>query len=291
MRGIRFREYLSLVKFSHTVFALPFAVIGYFAGRQASGEPLDGWLPALVLGCMVFARSAAMAFNRWADRRIDQKNPRTREREIPAGIITPGAALTFVVLSCLGFILCTWFINRLCFYLSPLALLIILGYSYTKRFTALSHFVLGLGLSMAPTGAYLAVTGQFALLPLLYSGLVLFWVGGFDILYALQDRDFDRQEGLHSLPVLLGVKGSLILSALAHGAGVIFLVLAGISEPHRWIFWAGVAVFVVLMIYQHLIVRPGNLSRINQAFAVVNGFAGILLSLFYVADWAFKIVS
>lgn len=160
----------------------------------------------LVILCMVFARSAAMAFNRYLDRQFDAKNPRTAIREIPAGVITPKNALMFTIISCVLFIICTWFINPICFYLSPVALFVILFYSYTKRFTALCHLVLGVGLSLAPIGAYLAVTGAFALLPVLFSFTVLFWVSGFDIIYALQDEEFDRSNELHSIPAAVGKK-------------------------------------------------------------------------------------
>jgi 4-hydroxybenzoate polyprenyltransferase len=222
----RFRNYLSFVKFSHTIFALPFAVIGFFLGTQQPQFDFSWVLLLLVLLCMLFARSAAMGFNRWADREIDRKNPRTGQREIPRGAISPRAALIFVIACSIAFVACTWFINFLCFCLSPVALFVILGYSYTKRFTSLSHFVLGLGLSLAPIGAYLAVTGRFDILPLLYSGLVFFWVAGFDIIYSLQDKDFDKKEGLRSIPARLGVKKSLIVSALSHLLCVALLLLA-----------------------------------------------------------------
>lgn len=291
MRPLNFKNYLSLVKFSHTVFALPFALIGFFIGWEHSRDSFNPVLLLLVLGCMLFARSAAMGFNRWADRDIDGKNPRTRDREIPAGKISPASAMIFVLISCAGFIVCTWFINPLCFFLSPVALIIILGYSYTKRFTALSHFVLGLGLSIAPTGAYLAVAGHFSVLPLLYSGLVLFWVAGFDILYSLQDKDFDRNEGLKSIPAFLNVKNSLILSSIIHAFSLGFLLFAGLYGHQGWFFWTGAVIFSVLLVYQHLIVSPRNLTRINQAFAVTNGFAGVLLALFYGLDLVAKLYS
>src|ERR1041385_3967632 len=181
------------MKFSHTVFALPFAIIGFCLAIY-SGKAIFSWEKLfLVIGCMVFARSAAMAFNRYIDREFDAKNQRTAVREIPSGIITPGSALFFVIASSLLFITATFFINPICFYLSPVALLVVLGYSYTKRFTPLCHLILGIGLSLAPIGAYLAATGHFALQPLLFSFAVLFWVSGFDIIYALQDETFDRE--------------------------------------------------------------------------------------------------
>ncbi|RME06912.1 MAG: 4-hydroxybenzoate octaprenyltransferase, partial [Bacteroidetes bacterium] len=186
------KKYLSLVKFAHTVFAMPFALLGYFLAVQLPDRHFDWKLLLLVVLCMVFARNAAMAFNRYLDRNIDKANPRTATREIPAGVISPQSALWFVILNAAGFIATTWFINSLCFLLSPVALLVILGYSFTKRFSALCHLVLGMGLALAPVGAYIAVTGSFATLPVLYGFAVLFWVSGFDIIYALQDDEFDR---------------------------------------------------------------------------------------------------
>ncbi|HEY4800588.1 MAG TPA: UbiA-like polyprenyltransferase, partial [Bacteroidia bacterium] len=210
-----FKNYLSLIKFSHTLFALPFAVIGFFLATHSNSSLINNpehhgalKLFVLVLLCMIFARSAAMAFNRWTDQKFDGENIRTKVREIPSGIISSQNAFTFVVINCILFVATTFFINRICFYLSPVAVAVILGYSYTKRFTPLCHFILGLGLSLAPIGAFLAVTGEFKWLPLLYSFIVLFWVSGFDIIYALQDEEFDRSKNLKSIPVLLGKKNA-----------------------------------------------------------------------------------
>jgi 4-hydroxybenzoate polyprenyltransferase len=204
MPKITVLNYLSLVKFSHTVFALPFAIVGYFTAVKMTGTEFEWQLFAKVILCMVFARNAAMAFNRYADRNFDKMNPRTFVREIPAGVISANAALFFVTINVVLFITTTWFINDLCFYLSPVAMLVILGYSLTKRFTALCHFVLGIGLSLAPIGAFLAVSGYFHIVPALFSLAILFWVGGFDIIYALQDDDFDKSQKLRSIPVILG---------------------------------------------------------------------------------------
>src|SRR6185437_284647 len=230
------RNYLSLIRFSHTIFAMPFAMIGFFLGlRDKPSYGVGQWnLPRelgwgwdfrtwwelyrvprvfiLVILCMIFARSAAMAFNRWLDVKFDALNPRTAVREIPRGIISKSSALRFVVFNCLAFIVCTWFINFLCFALSFVALAVVLGYSYTKRFTPWCHLVLGLGLSLAPIGAYLAVTGRFALLPLLFSLAVICWVSGFDIIYALQDEEFDRSQQLYSMPSWLGKARALRVS-------------------------------------------------------------------------------
>ncbi len=280
----RITDYFSLIKFSHTVFALPFALIGFLLGARELAFRFDPLLPVLVLLCMVFARSAAMAFNRWADRHIDAQNSRTVNREIPSGVISSRAALAFTVACCVLFIACTWFINDICFYLSPVALVIVLGYSYTKRFTALSHLVLGLGLSLAPIGAYLAVTGHFRLLPLLFSVSVLAWVSGFDIIYALQDIEFDRSQKLKSIPARLGIRNSLRTSSLLHMVASGVLLLASFYGNLGWIYLCGWGVFSLLLVYQHRIVSEHDLSRVNVAFFKTNGMAGILFAGFVVAD-------
>nr|WP_262915245.1 UbiA-like polyprenyltransferase [Niabella ginsengisoli] len=200
----------------------------------------------MVILCMIFARSAAMAFNRYLDRSFDAKNPRTAVREIPAGLLKAERVLWFTINSIL-FITCTYFINPICFYLSPIALAVVLGYSYTKRFTPLCHLVLGLGLSLAPIGAYLAVTGSFDLLPVLFSFAVIFWVSGFDIIYALQDEDFDRNNKLYSIPSVLGKKRALHVSELLHLLSIICVVIAGIKGQFGWLYWGGVTVFVSIL--------------------------------------------
>lgn len=283
------KQYLSLIKFSHTIFALPFALLGFFLGMLEVGQGFSIRLFFLVLLCMVFARSAAMAFNRYLDRDIDEKNPRTQTREIPAGIISPKSALLFVFLNSLFFVGTTWFINPLCFYLSPVALLIILGYSYTKRFTFLCHFVLGLGLSLAPIGAYLAVGGGFDLLPLMYSAAVLFWVSGFDIIYALQDEAFDKSLQLNSIPVALGKKNALNLSSTLHMlCGTIILASAYmLSKTYPgfiWLHWLAAITFVGLLIFQHTLVKPHDLSRVNLAFFTTNGIASLIFGALVILD-------
>ena len=284
------KKYLSLVTFAHTLFALPFAMVGFFLGmlhRAESGFPIKELI--LVLFCMVFARSAAMAFNRYADRHIDRSNPRTAGREIPSGAISPNAALAFVLISSGLVILCAWLINPICFYLSPVALLVILGYSYTKRFTPLCHLILGLGLSLAPVGAYLAVTGVFHLIPVLFGGAVLCWVSGFDIIYALQDDQFDKEHRLFSIPVALGRKGALGLSIALHVACAGFMLGAAwyvsTTEPlFGWIFWVANGLFLALLTYQHLIVSPTDLSRVNRAFFTTNGFASLIFGVLFILD-------
>jgi len=301
------KSYLSLIRFSHTIFAMPFALIGFFLGVLKSGwysiDGIEQWnlnraigwgnyrevsnyarLLVLVILCMVFARSAAMAFNRWLDAKWDALNPRTAIREIPAGIISKNSALRFVLFNCLAFIVCTWFINPLCFALSFVALAVVLGYSYTKRFTPLCHLVLGVGLSLAPIGAYLAVTGHFALLPLLFSFAVIFWVSGFDIIYALQDEEFDRTQNLYSMPSWLGKAMALRVSELLHVLSTACVVMAGIYGGFGWLYWGGIAVFIGMLIYQHILVKPNDLSRVNLAFMTANGIASVVFAVFVIAD-------
>ena len=269
-------HYFSLVKFSHTIFAMPFAVLGYFLGVQHTGESPDWQIFLYVLLCMIFARNAAMGFNRWADRNIDAANERTAVREIPAGKVSAYSALLFVIANAGLFIAATYMINPLCFYLSPVALFTVLVYSFTKRFTALCHFVLGLGLSLAPIGAYIAVTGSFALLPLLFSGIVLLWTGGFDILYSLQDEDFDRDNMLHSMPSLLGRRRALLLSSAVHIIVAVAVATAGLVGHFHPLYWAGAVIFIGLLIYQHMLVTPDDISRVNLAFGTTNGIASFI---------------
>jgi 4-hydroxybenzoate polyprenyltransferase len=238
----------------------------------------------LVVLCMIFARSAAMAFNRWLDKNFDAANPRTAIREIPSGIISANKALIFVIINCIAFIITTWFINLLCFYLSFVALFVILFYSYTKRFTPLCHLVLGLGLSLAPIGAFLAVTGEFHVLPVLFSFVVLTWVSGFDIIYALQDEEFDRSQHLHSIPVWMGKRNALVFSSLLHTFSALLVISIGIMYPFYWLYWIGTVIFCVMLFYQHSIVKPTDLSRVNLAFMTANGFASIGFAVFVILD-------
>ncbi|MFT7604277.1 MAG: 4-hydroxybenzoate polyprenyltransferase [Saprospiraceae bacterium] len=283
------KNYFSLVKFSHTIFALPFAMLGFFIALRHLQIGIQWDIFLLVLLCMIFARSAAMAFNRYLDRDIDAKNPRTVGREIPAGVISAKSALLFVVINCLLFIATTWFINPLCFLLSPVALLVILIYSYTKRFTFLCHFVLGMGLALAPIGAYLAVGGGFDLIPLLYSFSVFFWVAGFDIIYALQDEGFDKAMDLHSIPTTLGKKNSLRLSSLLHVFTALLLLagnyfLAATYPEFSWLSWTGTILFLMLLVYQHSLVKPNDLSKINLAFFTTNGVASLIIGGLIILD-------
>lgn len=277
-------NFLSLVKFSHTIFALPFAIIGFLLAIFYTDAVFSIQIFILVILCMVFARSAAMAFNRYADRDIDGNNPRTAVREIPSGVIKAKSALIFVIFNMVLFVVTTYFINPICFYLSPVALLIILGYSYAKRITFLSHLILGLGLSLAPIGAYLAVSGEFDWLPLFFSFAVLFWVSGFDIIYSLQDIDFDKSNNLKSFPVKFGKKGALRLSALFHVFTALFILGAGYYGSMGYWYWIGSAFFIFLLFYQHRLVKPDDLSNINLAFFTTNGIASVVFAIFVTLD-------
>jgi 4-hydroxybenzoate polyprenyltransferase len=281
---VALKNYLSLVKFSHTVFALPFAMIGFFLSIRDGAFSFEPVKLVYVVLCMIFARSAAMGFNRYIDRKFDALNPRTKMREVPAGVISATAALWFVSIMSVLFVATTWFINPLCFYLSPVALLVVLGYSYTKRFTALCHLILGVGLGLAPIGSYLAVTGHFALLPLLFSFTVFFWVSGFDIIYALQDEEFDVSQNLKSIPGYLGKTRALRLSELLHVLSAAFVITAGVYGHFGVIYWIGVAFYCGLLIYQHSIVKPTDLSRVNLAFGTTNGIASVVFACFTLAD-------
>lgn len=304
----RIKKYLSLVKFSHTIFAMPFAIIGFFLGIKSPTGLYTGpsnlnmtigwgyditnfviWQKIilkffLVILCMITARSAAMAFNRYLDRNFDAKNPRTAIREIPAGIISKESALHFVIINCIVFIIATLYINWICFFLSPVALFVILFYSYTKRFTPLCHLVLGVGLSLAPIGAYLAVTGAFAFLPILFSLAVIFWVSGFDIIYALQDVEFDQSQKLFSMPAWLGKTKSLRVSELLHVLSAACVVFAGLYGYFGWWYWIGIGVFTGMLIYQHSIIKPNDLSKVNIAFMTANGVASVVFALFVLLD-------
>ena len=283
------KSYFSLIKFAHTVFALPFALLSFFLGFQLKGGNFDWKILVLILLCMLFARSAAMAFNRYIDRGYDALNARTVLREIPSGVIKPGAALWFVVLMAVLFIVTTYFINPLVFYLSPVALLVVLGYSYTKRFIWLCHFVLGIGLGLAPVGAFIAITGQFHVLPILYGIMVMLWVSGFDIIYALQDEEFDKANGLHSIPGRFGKKNAKSIAMILHFlcACLLFYIASYQSEIFPtlgFLHWLGAIGFACLLVWQHRLVKIHDLSRINQAFFETNGIASLLFGTAVIVD-------
>ncbi len=278
-------KYLSLVKFSHTIFALPFAMVGFFAAIAIGGGELTIKKLILVVAAMVFARNAAMGYNRYADRDIDALNPRTAIREIPSGAIKSKSALIFIILNCVAFIGVTYFINPICFYLSPVALTIILGYSLFKRFSALCHIILGLSLSIAPVGASIAILGEITLFPIIVAGVVLLWTSGFDILYSLQDRVFDRENSLKSIPALLGLKGALIVSAALHLCAISGVYLIGYIFELNYIYYIGASIFSLILIWEHIIVTPKDISRVNLAFATLNGMASLLYASFTIASF------
>ena len=272
---------LEMIKFQHTVFALPFALTG--AVLAAGGWP-DGRTLLWVVAAMVGARSAAMAFNRIADRRLDARNPRTAGRALPSGRLGVGFTWTFTLAAAALFVLSAWMLNPLCLWLSPVALAVILGYSYTKRFTAASHLALGLALGIAPMGGWLAVRGSFALEPFLLTAAVVAWTAGFDITYALQDVEFDRRERLRSIPARIGAAAALRVSAALHGATVIALAALMPVAGLGWIYGAGVAVIAALLIYEHSIMRPVDLGRLDTAFFRVNALVSILVLASTLAD-------
>lgn len=279
------KKYADLVKFSHTIFAMPFALMSFtYAlwkddfGAENSYPYWWAVLLAQVVLCMVFARNVAMGFNRWADREIDAKNPRTADREIPAGKISPRAAMTFVVVNALLFIVVASTINTLTAWLSPVALGVVMFYSYCKRFTSLAHMVLGLSLAIAPVGAYIAVRGEFAWESCILALLVMTWCGSFDIIYALQDRDFDIKNGLHSIPSHFSVKTSLYISTALHVVSVAALVWFVTYLPQNIWVWSGATIFTLIIIAEHLLVTPTRQRNIGIAFGTLNGLASTTLA-------------
>lgn len=277
-------RYASLVKFTHTIFAMPFALVGYVYAITSTGTPFSLWVLVKILLCMVFARNAAMGFNRWADRRIDAENPRTAGRDIPAGRISPRAALRFVAVNAAAFLLTAAFINRLTLILAPVALFIILGYSYTKRFTAWAHIVLGTALAIAPAGAYIAVTGTLTFMPVILAGLVITWVGGFDILYAMQDAQFDKDRKLHSVPSRFSARSATAISIGLHLVTVYAVVLLGMGYVCGLFYWIGAGLFIALLAMQHILYTPRRIERIGATFGLVNGLASVTYAAFTIAD-------
>ena len=279
-------KYARLVKFSHTIFAMPFAMLAFVYAVKTSGVAAGGnspwwWAPLLVqvVLCMVFARNVAMGFNRWADRDIDAKNPRTADREIPAGKISARAALWFVIINALLFVGVASTINLLTALLSPVALGVVMFYSYCKRFTSLAHMVLGLSLGIAPVGAYIAVTGEFALEACILSLVVITWTSGFDIIYALQDRDFDREQGLHSIPAKFSPAQALAISIALHAVSIASLVWFATYLPSSVWTWAGVATFAAILCLEHILVTPTRTRHIGIAFGTLNGLASMTLAV------------
>lgn len=293
-----FIRLLELIRFSHTLFALPFALLAaamaWAANRRAVPPVPFRWLDLLgILICMVFARSAAMAFNRLADRRIDALNPRTQTRHLPAGLLSTGSVVLFTILCSLGFIAATLLFlprNPIPLAASVPVLLFLFGYSYAKRFTSLSHFWLGAALMLAPLAAWVAIRAQLAWAPVVLGAAVMLWVAGFDIIYACQDFDFDRKMRLRSIPSRFGVAGALRLAALCQLATVVLLfVLPTVYDGFGWIYLTGVAAIALLLIYEHSLVRPDDLTRVNQAFFHVNAIVSLGLLAVGIADLLFGV--
>jgi 4-hydroxybenzoate polyprenyltransferase len=259
---------LEMIKWEHSIFALPFALTG--AMLAANGVPRWRVLFWIIV-CMVAARSAAMAFNRWADADLDRANPRTANRAIPAGLLSRRYTAGFTIISAVVFILAAGCLNRLTLILSPVALAVVLGYSYAKRFTRWSHLVLGFALGIAPAAAWIAVRGSLDPRILVLTGAVLFWVAGFDVLYACQDFDFDRRSGLHSLPQAFGVEAAFWIARLMHVAMLILLIVLIQLFSLGAVAAVGVAAVALLLLYEHLLVSPRNLTRMNAAFFTMNG--------------------
>jgi 4-hydroxybenzoate polyprenyltransferase len=270
-----------MIKFAHTIFALPFALLSFF---RASGGALSVRTLLWVIAAMVGARTAAMTFNRIADRAIDAENPRTATRALPSGRLRVGYAASLCVASSLVFLVAAWELNPLAFALAFPTLAVLFGYSFTKRFTALSHLVLGLCLGIAPVGAWVAVRGRIEWAPVALALAVLFWTSGFDVLYALQDEAFDRARGLRSLPVRLGSKGALMVSALFHAATLVFLVLFARAVHGGLLLSVSIAVAAAALVVQHAIVRPGDLSRLNAAFFTANGVLSVAVGALGIVD-------
>ena len=277
-------KYFRLVKFSHTIFAMPFALMAFAYALWSTKAEFSWWLLLQVVLCMVFARNVAMGFNRWADRKFDAENPRTANREIPSGQISPRKALAFVTINALLFIVTACTINTLTAILSPVALAVVMFYSYCKRFTSLAHLVLGLSLGIAPAGAYIAVTGTLTFAPCLLSLLVLTWCGGFDIIYALQDAEFDRKRGLHSIPSRFSVATSLYTSIALHCVSVAALIGFAWFLPQSWLLWCGVALFSAILVAEHILVTPKKQRSIGIAFGTLNGLASLTLAAFVIAN-------
>lgn len=269
-------NYLSLVKFSHTIFALPFALLSFIWAEKKTDDEISIKLLIFVVICMITARNCAMAFNRIVDRKFDKKNQRTASREIPSGKISTKNAVLFVIINSILFIISASLINNLTFLLSPVALIIVMGYSLTKRFSWLCHYVLGLSLGIAPVAAYISVTGEIALFPVLLCFVVMSWVSSFDIIYSLQDEQFDRENNLFSIPVVLGRVSAMILSLIIHIITILLVIYIGALYNLNMIYWIGVAIFSIILIWEHVIVKPNDISKANIAFATMNSVGGLI---------------
>lgn len=277
----KIRIFLEMIKFSHTIFALPFALTSAFIASWGL-PPFEKFFWIIV--AMVSARTGAMSFNRLVDMYIDAKNPRTKDRPLPKGLISKEAVIFYTIISFSLLIFSAYRLNKLCFYLSPLALIILTGYSLTKRFTYYSHIVLGLALAGAPLGAWIAIKGEFDLLPLILAVAVLFWVAGFDVLYALQDYEFDRKEGLYSIPVKFGIKNSILISRIFHFLMLILLLSLFFIRDFGFFYLVGIFIISLLLLYEHSLVKEKDLSKLDIAFFNMNGYISVLFFIFTVID-------
>lgn len=284
----KIKWYLHLIRFSHTIFAMPFALLGTAIAYSHTPEKFSFEKLIYIILCMFFARTAAMAFNRYLDKDIDKLNPRTKNREIPSNKVKPIEALILTILSSILFSVFSYLLNPLCFYLSPIALMVILGYSYTKRFTWLCHLILGLGLALAPIGSYIAITSTIHPIIIIIGVSVLFWVSGFDIIYALQDEEFDKAHQLYSIPAFLGKKKSIYLARLLHFLSGSLLFWIYIQYSLGIIYLIGWLVFSVLLIYEHYLVTPKDISKVPFAFGNLNGWAGLIFGTFGIIDVLIK---
>jgi 4-hydroxybenzoate polyprenyltransferase len=272
---------LDMIKFEHTIFALPFALIGALLAQDGLPAVRQlGWIVAAMVG----ARSAAMTFNRIADVHYDRLNPRTRERALPNGALSVNFAILFTGVASSLFIFAAWQLNPLCFYLSFPTLAVLFLYSYTKRFTSLSHLVLGFAIGVAPLAAWLAIRGEFAIAPILLSGAVMFWIAGFDVIYSLQDTEFDRKADLFSLPAKFGIARALGISTLFHLATITLLLLTALITRSGWIAYGGIVIVAAILYWEHSIVKPHDLSRVNVAFFNLNGYISLLLLITFATD-------
>ncbi|MCX8481370.1 MAG: putative 4-hydroxybenzoate polyprenyltransferase [Sediminibacterium sp.] len=287
------KKYLNLIKFSHTIFALPFAMIGFTLGvveikKNNSINIHFTNIFIFVLICMVTARSAAMAFNRYLDRKIDALNYRTKDREIPTGKISILQVKWFIVVNIIVFIFSSYKINERCFYLSPIALFVILFYSYTKKITPLCHLVLGIGLSLSTIGAYIAVTNQFSITPILFSTILFLWVAGFDIIYALQDYDFDVSQKLFSIPSYFGISRAIHIAKILHFICICNIWVMFLFYHFKYLYFCGAFLFTGIIIYQYTHFNKKNLTKINPAFMTLNGVASIVFAIFVILDLIIK---
>jgi len=281
----RIKTVLEMIKFEHSVFALPFALTGALLAARATHQPPSGW-PSLwqilwIVVAMVAARSAAMTMNRIADLRYDRENPRTKQRALATGALSVNFAWLFTLAAVLVFFLAAWQLNPLSLRLAPLAMAILIFYSYTKRFTNLSHLFLGFALGISPAAAWIAITGGLDLRMLILCAAVTLWVGGFDVLYACQDVEYDEQAGLFSVPKKFGIAKALLIARLMHVGVIAFLMWLALSFGLPWPAWAGIAVVAALLSYEHSLVKPDDLSKLDAAFFTVNGYISMLFLLFW----------